>query len=564
MSHTAKDNIRKGSTQLGHLCELNVKKTSTQRRLVSIIATISRASRNVETIYNMLMKGVNIFRLNFAHESHEAHTETIELVNTALHRIKTETGQSISVAFGVDTRGPQIRTGLLEGGNEILLRNGESIRLSINRDLYDKGSREAVYVDYPNIINMAKPEDRVFVDDGKLYLTILEVGVDGLLCEVIQGGWLGNNCNVILPEVEIDLPAVSEKDMDDLQFSVRANIDILFASGVRCAKNIKELRAVLGDKGKHIKVIAKIDSKISLSRVPEIMNAADGLLLSRADLGTQIPIEKLFITQKSVLGQCNKAGKPVIVASNVLESMRVNPYPTRAECFDLANAVIDGVDCILLSSEVAIGLYPMETVSMCDTLCREAEKVVWYRNLFDDLVHETHGELDASHSVAITAIETARRTKATLIIVLTTSGRSAALLSKFRPRCPVLAVTRCERASRWVNLHCGVLPLLYTADCAENYSSDVDARVKFALTTAKKLELINDGDPIVIVSAWKDGGGFTNNVRVVYAFFEADQMDCLFRADQNNARKNTVLQAEPTKLGSSILKVSTKGSAKYV
>lgn len=543
MSLSAKDNIKKTSTQLGHICELNDKKQLAHRRLVSIIATISRASRNLETIYTMLMKSVNIFRLNFSHESHELHTQTMELVNISLQRIKDETGQTITVAFAVDTRGPQIRTGLLDGGNEIVLRSGESIRLSINRDLYDKGSKEAIYVDYPNIINVAKPGDRVFVDDGKLFLNILEVGVDGLVCEVIQGGVLGNNCNVILPEVEIDLPAVSEKDMNDLQFSVRANIDIVFASGVRSAKNIKELRSVLGDKGKHIKIIAKVDSKIALSRVPEILSAADGLLLSRADLGTQIPIEKLLITQKSVLGQCNKVGKPVIIASNLLESMRFNPYPTRAECFDLANAVIDGVDCIMLSSEVAIGLHPVETINICDTLCREAEKVVWYRNLFNDLVHETH-ELDASHSIAITAVETARRTKATLIIVLTTSGRSAALLSKFRPSCPIIAVTRCEKAARCVNLHRGVLPLLYPTECSESYASDVDARVKFAITSAKKSDLIVDGDPIVIVSAWKDGGGFTNNVRVIYSFFEADRMDCLFRADQIGSRRNTTLQTK--------------------
>ncbi|EDV93355.1 GH19261 [Drosophila grimshawi] len=536
--------LKKGSTQLTHICELNVKKPSTHRRLVSVIATISHASRNPETIYDMLSRGVNIIRLNFAHESHVAHTQTIELVHNAIERIKSETGQTIAVAFAVDTRGPQIRTGLLDGGNDILLRNGENIRLSINRDLYDKGSKEAVYVDYPNIINVAKPEDRVFIDDGKLFLTILEVGVDGLLCEVHLGGLLGNNCNVILPEVEIDLPAVSEKDMDDLQFSVRANVDIVLASGLRCAKNIRDIRSVLGVKGKHIKIIAKIDSKIVLGRMSEIISASDGILLSRADLGTQIPIEKLFITQKTVLGRCNKAGKPVIVASNVLESMRYNPFPTRAECFDLANAVIDGADCIMLSSEVAIGLYPIETIKICDTLCREAEKVVWYRNLFEDLVHETTAELDASHSTAITAVETARRTQATLIIVLTSSGRSAALLSKFRPRCPVMAVTRCERAARWVNLHRGIIPLLYSMECGETYASDVDDRVRFALTSARKSDLINDGDPIVIVSAWKDGGGFTNNVRVVYSFFETDRLDCLFRADHTSSRKNTNLQSK--------------------
>ncbi|SPP82421.1 pyruvate kinase [Drosophila guanche] len=544
MSLSSKSILREGSTQLSHICELDLKSQASHRRLISLVATISRSSRDPDIIYNMLMKGVNIFRMNFAHESHEAHTQTIELVNDALERIKKETGQVRTAALAVDTRGPQIRTGILDVGTEMLMRQGENIRLSINRDLYDKGNRDAIYVDYPNIINLTKPGDRVFIDDGRLFLIIREVGVDGLVCEVIQGGMLGNNCNVILPEIEIDLPAVSEKDMFDIQFSMQANVDFLFASAVRSAKNIKELRAVLGEKGKHIKIIAKIDSKIALSRFSEIARGADGILLSRADLGTQIPIEKLFITQKSILSQCNKIGKPCILASHVLESMRINPYPTRAECFDLANAVIDGADCIMLSSEVAIGPYPTETIAVCDGICREAEKVLWYRDLFADLVSEVRGELDAAHSLAIAAVETAKRTNATLIIVLTTSGRSAALVSKFRPRCPVMAVTRCERAARSVYLQRGVLPVLYTAEPGSEYAADVDERVNFALTCAKKGEMINDGDPIVIVSAWKDGGGFTNNVRVVYAFFEADRIDCLFRADRRASRKNTALQAE--------------------
>nr|AAL90110.1 AT19392p [Drosophila melanogaster] len=540
MSLSAKSVLKEGSTQLSHICELDLAQQASHQRLVSLIATISVSSRNADTIYTMIMRGVNIFRLNFSHESHEMHSKTIELINEALERIHKETGQIRTVAIAADTRGPQIRTGLLDG--DVFLRSGDNLRLSINRDLYDKGNKEAVYVDYPNIINLTKTGDRLFIDDGRLLLHILEVGVDGLLCEVIHGGQLNNNCNVILPEIEIDLPAVSEKDMFDIQFSIKANVDFLFASAVRSAKNVKELRTVLGEKGKHIKIIAKMDSKIALSRFSEILRAADGLLLSRADLGTQIPIEKLFITQKSILGQCNKVGKPVIVASHILESMRTLPHPTRAECFDLANAIIDGADCIMLSSEVAIGSFPKETVATCDTLCREAEKVLWFRDLFSDLVSEVRGELDAAHSLAIAAVETAKRTNATLIIVLTTSGRSATLVSKFRPRCPIMAITRCERTARWVYLHRGVLPILYTSEPSTDYATDVDARVQFAMTSAKKWGIIDDGDPIVIVSAWKDGGGFTNNVRVVYAFFEADRVDCLFRSDRRHSRKNTNLQ----------------------
>ncbi|KAH8251341.1 hypothetical protein KR032_008456 [Drosophila birchii] len=539
MSYSAKTVLTEGSTELNHICELEITKTASHLRLVSLIATISHSSRNTDTIYNMIMRGVNIFRLNFAHESHEMHSKTIELINAALERIHKETGNLRTVAIAADTRGPQIRTGLLDG--DVILRTGDNLRLSINRDLYDKGTKEAVYVDYPNIINLTKTGDRLFIDDGKLLLHVMEVGVDGLLCEVIQGGLLKNNCNVILPEIEIDLPAVSEKDMFDIQFSMKANVDFLFASAVRCAKNIKELRAVLGEKGKHIKIIAKMDSKIALSRFSEIMRAADGLLLSRADLGTQIPIHKLFITQKSILGQCNKAGKPVIVASHILESMRTEVQPTRAECFDLANAIIDGADCIMLSAEVAIGPYPTETVAICDKLCREAEKVLWFRDLFSDLVSEVRGELDAAHSLAIATVETAKRTNATLILVLTSSGRSATLVSKFRPRCPIMAITRCERAARWVYIHRGVLPMLYTAEPSSDYATDVDGRVHFGLTCAKKMEIISDGDPIVILSAWKDGGGFTNNLRVVYAFFEADRVDCLFRADRRLSQKNTNL-----------------------
>lgn len=550
MANSATPVLNEGSTLLDHICELEISHPATHHRLVSLIATISHSSRNLDTIYHMILKGVNIFRLNFSHESHEMHSKTLELVHEALERIQYETGHLRTVAIAADTRGPQIRTGLLDG--EVILRSGDNIRLSINRDLYDKGNKEAVYVDYSNIINLTKTGDRLFIDDGKLLLHIMEVGVDGLLCEVIQGGQLNNNCNVILPEVEIDLPAVSEKDMYDIQFSMKANVDFLFASAVRSAKNVKELRTVLGEKGKHIKIIAKMDSKIALSRFSEILRAADGLLLSRADLGTQIPMEKLFITQKSILGQCNKAGKPVIVASNILETMRFQLQPTRAECFDLANAIIDGADCIMLSSEVAIGPYPNETVATCDKLCREAEKVLWFRDLFSDLVSEVRGELDAAHSLAIASVETAKRTNATLIVVLTSSGRSATLISKFRPRCPILALTRCERTARWVYIHRGILPVVYTSEPNNDYATDVDARVQFALTIAKKAEIINDGDPIVIVSAWKDGGGFTNNVRVVYAFFEADQVDCLFRSDRRHSVKNTNLQKEGQKINDSM------------
>ncbi|KAH8283511.1 hypothetical protein KR018_004634, partial [Drosophila ironensis] len=545
MAYSAKEILSEGSSQLNHICELELANQAAHYRLVSLIVTISHSSRNVETIQNMILKGANIFRLNFSHESHDMHSKTVELIHEALDRIHSETGQLRTVAIAADTRGPQIRTGLIDG--DVFLRSGDNIRLSINRDLYDKGNKEAVYVDYANIINLTKTGDRLFIDDGKLLLHIMEVGVDGLLCEVIQGGQLNNNCNVILPEIEIDLPSVSEKDMYDIQFSMKLNIDFLFASAVRSAKNVKELRSVLGEKGKHIRIIAKIDSKIALSRLTEIMRAADGLLLSRADLGTQIPPEKLFITQKSILGQCNKAGKPIIVASHILETMRAQLNPTRAECFDLGNAIIDGADCIMLSSEVAIGPYPNEVVAACDTLCREAEKVMWFRDLFSDLVSEVRGELDAAHSLAIAAVETARRTNATLIVVLTTSGRSASLISKFRPRCPILALTRCERTARWVYIHRGIMPVLYTPEPDTDFASDVDARVQFALTCAKKAEMINDGDPIVIVSAWKDGGGFTNNIRVVYAFFVADRVDCLFRSDRRHSIKNSSMQMEVRK-----------------
>merc|ERR1712002_1184418 len=366
---------------------------------------------------------------------------------------------------------------------------------------------------------------RIYVDDGLISLTAKEVGANYIVCEIENGGMLGSKKGVNLPGSPVDLPAVSEKDAGDLQLGVRMGVDMVFASFIRDAAGVREIRKVLVDedseRGKNIKIISKIENHQGCKNIDSIIEEGDGIMIARGDLGIEIPAEKVFVAQKQMLAKCNKVGKPVICATQMLESMVKKPRPTRAEVSDVGNAILDGADCVMLSGETAKGDYPLICVRTMANIAREAESALWHKQLFTELSQTVPMPTDSTHTTAIVSVDAAFKAMASAIIVLTTTGRSAHLVSKYRPRCPIMAVTRFPMVARQCHLYRGIVPIHYTeprnGDRVEDWMDDVNARVDYAVEYGKQMGFIKPGDPVVVVTGWQKGAGFTNTMRVLYA-----------------------------------------------
>lgn len=497
---------------LDFMANLDIDRDPRTIRNSGLICTLGPASRSVEIISQLIENGMNIARLNFSHGTHEYHAETIELVRKAAVE---EWPHAVAVAL--DTKGPEIRTGLLKGGGsaEIHLSKGDIIKLSTDKAFFAEGDNETLYVDYENITKVMKEGGIIFVDDGLISLKVVEIGSNYLQVEVLNDAKLGSKKGVNLPNVEVDLPAVSEQDKKDILFGVKHEVDMIFASFIRKAQDIHDIRDLLGSKGQNIKVIAKIENHEGVKKFDEIMEAADGIMVARGDLGIEIPPEKVFLAQKMMIGRCNKNGKPVICATQMLESMIKNPRPTRAESSDVANAILDGADCVMLSGETAKGTYPVQAIAMMHKICREAEAAIYHRQLFDDLRHTMNRVADTHETTAIAAVAASFTANAACIVCLTHTGKTAEVVSRFRPRCPIIVVTRDARVARQMHLYRGCFPLIYDKPPKDNVLEEHDERLEFALDMGKRMGFMKLGNTFVFVSGWKAGAAHTNTIRIL-------------------------------------------------
>jgi len=457
---------------------------------------------------------MNIVRMNFSHGEYEYHQSVVDNVRQL---VASESGRPLAIAL--DTKGPEIRTGLMRPGLEdVKISAGHEFTVTADIQYAKLCDDKFLFVDYPNIVKVTAPGKMIYVDDGILCLLVLSIEGKNIHVRAVNSGTISSRKGVNLPKTPVDLPALSEKDKKDLKWGVKNGVDMIFASFIRRAQDVIDIREVLGPDGASIKIIVKIENEQGVQNFNEILKEADGVMVARGDLGIEIPASQVFVAQKMMIAKCNIAGKPVICATQMLESMTYNPRPTRAEVSDVANAVLDGADCVMLSGETAKGLYPIQSVLMMAETCYLAESAICYPPLFDELRVSAKRPTETAETVAMAAVAAASEQDAAAILVLSTSGNSARLISKYRPGVPIITVTRNEQTARQMHLHRACYPFWYPEPRGipdGQWQQDVDNRIRFGLRSALELKILKPGCTVVAVQGWKGGFGHTNTLRVL-------------------------------------------------
>jgi len=500
------------------ISNLNIDSPPPVVRGTGIVCTIGPACQTVDKLRELMQKGLNIARLNFSHGSYEYHQQTINNVREAASHMFPHT-----VGIALDTKGPEIRTGMMKDGGDITYNKGQTLIVSCDPQKRELCDQENQYLDYPALVKSVHVGSDIVIADGNFLLRVSEIVDENTIkATVLNTATIGSRKNCNLPGSVIDLPAVSEKDKKDIEFAVKNRLDMVFASFIRKKQDVLDVRAALGEEGQYVKIISKIENHEGIVNINEILQVTDGIMVARGDMGMEIPLQKVFIAQKMIIARCKSLGKPVICATQMLESMIKNPRPTRAEITDVGNAVVDGADCVMLSGETASGAYPAESVAIMHKICREAASCVFRRRWYDEQknMSETCRNMsetidDVATGTAIAAVQASFKTNAAAIITLTTSGETAWLLSSYHPKSPIIMVSRNAHTSRIGHLYNNIFPLEYREPRADKWSDDVDKRLEFAISKGRDMGFITTGSYVVFVCGYQPGSNATNSMQIL-------------------------------------------------
>lgn len=467
-------------------------------RKTKIVCTLGPATETTDMIQKLAECGMNVVRLNFSHGNHEDHGKRIKMIR------EVESVSGYNLAIMLDTKGPEIRCGEMTGG-ALNFTKGDVVKVLREPVL---GTNERFHVDCPEMYNDVKAGDYLLIDDGKMRLTVTSVIPGELTCRVENSGVIKTKkaCNV--PNVKLSMPFISEKDEADLRFGCKQDVDFIAASFVRRAHDVLEIRKILLSEGKNkIQIIAKIENQEGYDNLDSILEAADGVMVARGDLGVEVSTALVPIYQKKIIKRANEVGKPVITATHMLESMMGNPRPTRAEASDVANAVLDGSDAIMLSGETAAGEYPLEAVKTMDTIAKAMEEILPYRERLDLAIKTSRKTIQDAIGISV-ADSALQLEKVKAIVAFTQGGSTARRISKFRPPVPIFAVTFTKSVQRKLETYWGVIPIL--SDIHNEMTNDDE----LASIIARDRGLVA-GDQVIITAGYPTGEGTANMMKIV-------------------------------------------------
>lgn len=464
-------------------------------RKTKIICTLGPASDDDVILRQLVTKGMNVARLNFSHGDHREHLVRVNRIKA----LRDELG--LPIALLMDTKGPEIRTGNFEKGH-IFLKDGAAVTLVPDHVL---GNESLISVSYSDFYKDVTIGSRILIDDGLVELEVTDIDCSAVKCLVVNGGPVSNHKSINIPGAGKNLPSLTAKDIEDIQFAVQNGFDFIAVSFVRKAADILEIRKVLEkNKSDDIHLIAKIENREGITNFEEILSVADGIMVARGDLGVEIPMEEVPTVQKSLIQKCYRIGKPCITATQMLDSMIRNPRPTRAEVSDVANAILDGTSAIMLSGETASGKFPIESLSMMVSIALQTEKSFDYWGRFTATKYEMIRSVAnaISHATCTTALDL----KAKAIVAVTVGGRTARLISRFRPACPIIATTVSQLSYRQLALSWGVYPYLVPQ------VDSTDEMFELGIEKAMESGVVNNGDVVVITGGSPAGVSGTTNI----------------------------------------------------